>query len=99
MTGKGCAPALAVATLHVLQHGYCDCCPARMLWQFFGQIAVGFDEKTFPYDTFVLFERAFDPIHVFAVSIWHRGNYPVIAGSRAAKKPVRNAGHQLTNVE
>jgi hypothetical protein len=34
-----------------------------MLWQFFGQIAVGFDEKTFPHDTFVLFERS-EPVGI-----------------------------------
>ena len=70
-----------------------------MLWKFFRQIAFGFDEKTLPYDTFVLFKRAFDPIHVIAVSIWHRGNNLVIAESRMAKKLIWNAGHHLPNVE
>ena len=47
----------------------------------------------------MLFKRTFNPVHVIAVSIWHRGNNPVIAGSRMAKKHIRNAGHHLTNVE
>jgi hypothetical protein len=44
----------------------------------------------------VFFKRTLDPVHVIAVSVWHRGNDLVIAGSRVAKK---NAGHHFTNVE
>src|SRR5947199_5355552 len=63
------------------------------------QIAVRFDEKTFRYRAFVLFERAFDPVHAIAVAIGHRGDDLVIAGSRMAKTHIRSPGHHLTNVE
>jgi hypothetical protein len=47
----------------------------------------------------VLFKRAFDSIHVIALSIRHHGNYSVIATSCVAKKLIWNAGHHLTNAE
>jgi hypothetical protein len=31
------------------------------------------------YDTFVLFKRAFNPVHVIAISIRHRGDNLVVA--------------------
>ena len=36
---------------------------------------------------------------MITVSIRHRGDYPIIAGSCVTKEPVWNAGHHLTNVE
>jgi hypothetical protein len=47
----------------------------------------------------MLFKRTFNPIHVIAVSIGHRGYDPVIAMSLRAKKQIRNPGHYFTNVE
>src|ERR1700732_759014 len=47
----------------------------------------------------MFFNRTSDPIHVFAVSIWHRSNYLVIARSRVTKKHVRNDGNYFTDAE
>jgi len=51
------------------------------------------------YNTFVFFKRVLDAVDVIAVSIWHRGNDLVIAGSRVAKKHIRNASYHITNAE
>jgi hypothetical protein len=69
------------------------------MWDPFREIPVRFDEKTFSYSTFVLFYRTLDPIDVIAIPIRHRGDNPVIAGSRMAEKPVWKAGHHLTDAE
>jgi hypothetical protein len=70
--------------------------PARaLLWSFFRQITIRSDQNVFVYGTLILFARAFDPVHVIAVSIWHHSNDPIISGSRMAK----HASNDLTNVE
>ncbi len=51
-------------------------------------MALGFDEKAFLYDALMFFKRAFDFIDMIAVSIWHRSNDLVIAGSRVTKKHI-----------
>ena len=53
----------------------------------------------FQINPFVFFERTFNPVHVIALSIGQRGNYPVIAMSLGAKHQVRNPGHHFTNAE
>jgi hypothetical protein len=63
------------------------------------QIALRFDETVFFYDPFVFFEGTFNPVHVIAVSIGHRGNNPVIAMSLGAKGHVRDPSHHFTNAE
>jgi hypothetical protein len=57
------------------------------------------NETVFFYDPFVFFEGTFNPVHVIAVSIGHRGYDPVIAMSLGAKAHVRNPSHHFTNAE
>jgi hypothetical protein len=77
------------------QRRECDLPARAQLWGFFWQVALRSDQKAFVHDTLVFFARAFDPVHVIAVSIWHHRNDPVISESRMAK----HASNHLTNVK
>ena len=73
--------------LRDLQNRRCDCVAARHPREnLFGQIAIRFGKNVFFYGPFVFFERAFNPVHVLAVSIGHGGYNSVIATSLPAKE-------------
>jgi hypothetical protein len=83
-----------------LERGQCDRSPTRTLrWDFFEHMALGFDKNAFLYDALMFFKRTFNPVHMIAVSIWHRSDDFVIAGSRMTKKHIWNAGNHFTNAE
>src|SRR6267154_4364561 len=98
--GHECRGDLRLRACTDSQLGQCDRCPARALLEnLLRQIAHRFDKKVFLYDAFVFFKRTFDPVHVIAVSVGHRGDDPVIAMSLGAKERTWNPSHHFTNAE
>jgi hypothetical protein len=62
-------------------------------------MTLGFDEQAFLYDALMFLKRTFNPVHMITVSIRHRSDNFVIAGSRVTKKHIRDAGDHVTRAE